>query len=124
MVARAVYREIPGHAIGARMTKRYGYGWLLPDLLLGLATLVVPAVLLVLAYASPPDPSWIPGVYDDADGDDVVVQVMSATGNIADDLPFDVRPAALETDDVPLLHNDVFVSLSPFPSPPRAPPGL
>ena len=25
-----------------------------------------------LAYASPPDPSWIPGIYDDADFDDVV----------------------------------------------------
>jgi hypothetical protein len=33
-----------------------------------------------LAHASPPDPVWIPGIYDDADFDDVVVAVVSATG--------------------------------------------
>ena len=41
-------------------------GWLVPLLLLILATLPV------IACASPPDPSWIKGVYDDADFDDVV----------------------------------------------------
>src|SRR5215468_7680068 len=25
-----------------------------------------------LAFASPPDPSWVAGFYDDADGDDIV----------------------------------------------------
>ena len=29
-------------------------------------------VLLPLAYATPPDPIWIPGIYDDADQDDVI----------------------------------------------------
>jgi hypothetical protein len=29
----------------------------------------------VLAAASPPDPAWIPGLYDDADFDDVVVHI-------------------------------------------------
>jgi hypothetical protein len=38
--------------------------------------------LPVLAHASPPDPSWIPGVYDDADYDDVVTQVVSGTGTV------------------------------------------
>lgn len=28
-----------------------------------------------LAYASPPDPTWIEGIYDDADGDDVIVSI-------------------------------------------------
>src|ERR1700675_2811786 len=28
-----------------------------------------------LAAASPPDPSWIPGLYDAADFDDVVIQI-------------------------------------------------
>ncbi len=36
-------------------------------LLLGLSGLTP------LAYASPPDPSWVRGIYDDADYDDVVV---------------------------------------------------
>ena len=30
-------------------------------------------VLTALAQASPPDPTWIPGIYDDGDFDDVVV---------------------------------------------------
>ena len=29
-------------------------------------------VLLPLAYATPPDPTWIPGIYDETDQDDVV----------------------------------------------------
>jgi hypothetical protein len=50
-----------------------------------LALLVLAALglsLPVLAHASPPDPSWIPGVYDDADYDDVVTQVVSGTGTV------------------------------------------
>ncbi len=31
-----------------------------------------------LAYASPPDPSWIEGIYDAADGDDVIVSIWGA----------------------------------------------
>jgi len=28
-----------------------------------------------LAYASPPDPTWVDGIFDDADGDDVVTSI-------------------------------------------------
>jgi len=38
---------------------------LLPVLL---ALILLPAI----AFASPPDPSWIAGIYDGADGDDIV----------------------------------------------------
>ena len=47
---------------------------------------VAPLLFLVLllltpmAYASPPDPSWIAGLYDNADFDDVVLSVTSAVG--------------------------------------------
>jgi len=34
--------------------------------------------LAPLAHASPPDATWIPGFYDDADYDDVVLAVTSA----------------------------------------------
>src|SRR5262245_9886335 len=37
-------------------------------------------VSVALAYASPPDPSWISGIYDAADYDDVVGMVTDATG--------------------------------------------
>ena len=40
--------------------------------------LLVPLVWLTpLAYASPPDQTWIGGLYDDADYDDVVLLAMS-----------------------------------------------
>jgi len=48
-------------------------------LLIGTTVLVV-ATLSSLAYASPPDPTWVPGVYDDADFDDVVWLVVMEKG--------------------------------------------
>jgi len=35
--------------------------------------------LASLAYARPPDPLWEPGIYDDADFDDVVIEVVALT---------------------------------------------
>jgi hypothetical protein len=59
--------------------------------LLGLGLLLIgPVALPTLAYASPPDPTWIPGIYDDADHDDVVTLATSATGDVAPALPSDV----------------------------------
>src|SRR5262249_5637128 len=40
-----------------------------------LALVLLPAI----AFASPPDPSWIAGIYDGADGDDVVSLVDDTT---------------------------------------------
>ena len=43
-----------------------------------LAVLVAIALCILLnplAAASPPDPTWIPGLYDAADFDDVVIQI-------------------------------------------------
>ncbi len=48
----------------------------LPALLL-LGSLVA---LIPLAYASPPDQTWLGGLYDDADFDDVVLAITSAAG--------------------------------------------
>jgi len=41
-----------------------------------LALILLPAV----AFASPPDPSWIAGIYDGADGDDIVTLVYETAG--------------------------------------------
>jgi hypothetical protein len=38
------------------------------------------AVLATLAYASPPDPSWISGLYDDGDFDNIVGLITSDAG--------------------------------------------
>ena len=47
----------------------------------GLIILILAALAMTssLGYASPPDPSWIPGIYDDADFDDVVGLATSET---------------------------------------------
>jgi hypothetical protein len=36
--------------------------------------------IVPLAHSSPPDPSWIAGLYDDGDHDDVVLAITSASG--------------------------------------------
>jgi len=46
----------------------------------GLGLFLVLLALAPLAYASPPDQVWIRGIYDDADFDDAVVAIVSATG--------------------------------------------
>src|SRR5215831_10655851 len=43
--------------------------------------IVVPLILIApMAFASPPDPAWIAGIYDGADGDDVVTLVYETAG--------------------------------------------
>jgi uncharacterized caspase-like protein len=50
------------------------------------------SVIIPLAYASPPDPSWVEGIYDDADFDDVVVFLTSGAGVVEPFLQVDLRP--------------------------------
>ncbi len=45
-----------------------------------LGLLLVLLALAPLANASPPDPLWIAGIYDDADFDEAVVAVVSVAG--------------------------------------------
>jgi len=78
--------------------------------------------LLPLAYASPPDPSWVAGFWDDADYDDVVILATSSC-SIADAHP----PTELAF--VPVVLTGVtnaadrLISAPPLPSHrPRAPP--
>ena len=80
--------------------------------------------LSVLAYASPPDPSWVRGVYDDADFDDVVCLILANAGLVDDAAPAEGRP------DFVLIRTEVppddlsVVSFSLSSSQPRAPPAL
>ena len=39
---------------------------------------------VALAHASPPDETWQPGIYDDADFDDVILLITSLTGTTPD----------------------------------------
>ncbi|PYM66108.1 MAG: hypothetical protein DMD79_03485 [Candidatus Rokuibacteriota bacterium] len=77
--------------------------------------------LVALAYASPPDALWESGIYDDADLDDVVLDVVTLTaipapGVVLLDYPRD----ALETLPVGKPRQVSLVLLDSFES--RAPP--
>ena len=88
-------------------------GWLL----VGLVVALTP-----IAWASPTDPSWINGVYDDGDFDDVVVYLTSGTIAIPALLLLALRTVivCLRVEPAP---DERFDALFPFsPHVPRAPP--
>jgi len=58
---------------------------------LPLLLLAALAALSPLAYASPPDPVWLAGIFDDNDSDDVVAFIASATA-LVEPLTFDSAP--------------------------------
>src|SRR5215510_16109474 len=49
-----------------------------PDGLSAMLLVLLVIVPVTLAHASPPDQTWLPGVYDQADFDDVVALLTSA----------------------------------------------
>src|SRR5262249_17719839 len=61
--------------------------------LYALGLLPVLLALVPLAHASPPDQTWLAGFYDDADFDDVVMAVVSATAVVSSILPVSPKPA-------------------------------
>jgi len=91
---------------------------------LALSLCILIASLSVVAYASPPDPSWVRGVYDDADFDDVVCLILANTGLVDDSSLVEGRPDfVLIRAEVP--PDDLLVaSFSLGSSQPRAPPAL
>jgi hypothetical protein len=90
----------------------------------GLAMVLVALTLTLtgLAYASPPDPTWNRGMYDDADFDDVVGYLTSASGLVEVIATPDLRPGDVLV--IPLLPSPGrIVSLDPPAARhPRAPP--
>ena len=80
------------------------------------------AGLPVLAYASPPDPSWGHGLYDDADFDDIVCLIMASSG-LVEDISATSRSPHFTLIDAELPPNErSIVSSSLTSPPPRAPP--
>ncbi len=85
-----------------------------------LVTLMV--VLAPMAWASPVDPTWTKGMYDDADFDDVVSYLTSGMSGILDAPVVDVVAVITFVEAAPLLH-DLFPELPPASSrSSRAPP--
>ncbi len=65
-----MWLTVPLHHVGARIAGR----------LVSLALVGLILGLNPMAYASPPDETWIGGYYDDADYDDVVLAITASMG--------------------------------------------
>ncbi len=96
-----------------------------PKRLIVLAVVPLMMSVVVLALASPPDPVWLGGLWDNDDFDDIVVLVTSGVG-IADShwIEEDVRPVIVVCALVPVPDEDRPAARPPSSSPPRAPPAV
>ena len=80
--------------------------------------------LTPLAFAYPPDPSWIPGIYDEDDQDNVVTLATSAFHAVARP-PIDAgRPTVSQVERVSLPEETAPVDGDRRPAQSRAPPTL
>lgn len=90
-----------------------------------LVALVVAGVVAcgpILAYADPPDPTWIAGVWDDGDLDDAIARVMS-TASVAETHALSaLEPHWTAIWTVPPLDDPRAPSPVFAPYPPRGPP--
>ena len=78
------------------------------------------AALPTLAHASPPDPLWIAGVYDDGDQDDLIVLAAWATG--ATGAALDVHLTLVPVEGLPAVRGRAPAVGAPCPVRSRAPP--
>jgi len=86
--------------------------------------LITIAILLTsLAYASPPDPTWVGGFWDDGDFDDVVIAAGSAvaipTPNRVDQPPTPIVLALLREEPTPAEAYDGSLHHAPRSPPAR-----
>lgn len=93
------------------------------QIVLGLILVASILTLTPLAYADPPDPTWVSGFWDDDDFDNVVGYITSAAGWLPAPVACDLRPAELPTVPRPVAFQ-VAVSAPRPTSRPRAPPTL
>ena len=80
--------------------------------------------LTPLAYAEPPDPTWIPGLYDNADYDDVVLIVTAGAELVETTPPHDLGLILTLVELVPLDDEHGPAALAPSTNPARAPPAV
>jgi len=89
--------------------------------MIGLLIIVV-SVLAPLAYASPPDPTVVAGMWDDADYDDVVILATSSSGATPSCIESDVTRSLVVVALVSEGSDAVWRIAVPAPSSSRAPP--
>ncbi|HKW96050.1 MAG TPA: hypothetical protein VJX92_29450 [Methylomirabilota bacterium] len=78
--------------------------------------------LTPLAQASPPDPTWIPGIYDNADYDDVVSLVTNSEGAVKLVDATQALPLLPAAGRVPAVESDLAPRSPGLSAQPRAPP--
>ena len=96
--------------------------WLLPLRCAGRFVLLACLVgLSALAHASPPDPLWLPGIYDGAD-DDNVVALLTDTPVAGDSSPLAGRPTRQRLEFLSVRCASARADRSLLGSHPRSPP--
>jgi hypothetical protein len=80
--------------LGRFFVKSSSSGWNYRTSPIALAVATLSAVLALLAWASPGDPTWLPGLYDNGDFDDAVLALLSL-----DSVPT-VKPVGVENIEV------------------------
>lgn|SRR5262245_39691228 len=83
---------------------------------------LVCAALPLLAYASPPDPIWVQGLYDDADGDDVIALVLAVSWHPSTVTPPDLSHSLPLIGNAPQHRSAIVLVLDTTAASPRAPP--
>lgn len=109
----------PSHPIYARSRN---LGSVMLRRLFGLCLVAVLLALAPAAYASPPDQSWISGLYDNADYDDVIMFIMNGLGAVQPSLVWSPRIVALVVGLVSSANTPVPELPRLLSAPSRAPP--
>ena len=93
-----------------------------PRTIVALLLLGVLVALTPLAHARPPDPTWIAGLWDDADYDDVVLLVTFSSETVDAAAPADVGRHALVVEFLPSDDESRPAAVARSSNPARAPP--
>ena len=80
------------------------------------------AALTSIAYATPPDPIYIPGLWDDDDYDNVVTLATSSSGTTDSHAPLDLTHLLIFIAPVAGRDDGQLPTALSAPYPPRAPP--
>ena len=92
--------------------------------LIVLLILAAQSLLPALSHANLPDPTWIPGIYDDADDDNLILFLSSAGGSAAPADPGDLGPPPPIAGMLDHSREGVPLTLPASALRPRAPPAL
>ena len=91
---------------------------------LALLIAAIVCALVPLAYASPPDPTYLSGIWDDADYDDVVILVTSSVGSTDTHKPFELFRLLVGVLLILSAEDGLPRAASRFLPAPRAPPAV